>query len=44
MRLSFWSICAVILFAFTGRDDFPVGHVLEIYCAQNTGFDDNKLC
>ena len=44
MRLSFWSICAAILFALTGCDDFPVGHVLEIHCDQDTGFDDDKLC
>jgi hypothetical protein len=44
MRLTFWCICAAILFTLTGCDDFPVGHVLEIHCDVQTGFDDNYLC
>jgi hypothetical protein len=44
MRLSLRCICAAILFTLTGCDDFPVGHVLEIHCDQDTGFDDDKLC
>lgn len=44
MRLTFWCICAAILFALTGCDYFPIDHVLEIKCDVNTGFDDNNLC
>jgi len=44
MRLSLWCICAAILFALTGCDDFPIGHVLEIHCDQDTEFDNDKLC
>jgi hypothetical protein len=44
MRSSLWCICAAILFALTGCDDFPVGHVLVIHCDDDTGFDDNNLC
>jgi hypothetical protein len=44
MRLSFWCICAAILFALPGCDAFPIDHVLEIHCEVNTGFDDDNLC
>jgi hypothetical protein len=43
MRLSLWCICAAILFALPGCD-FPVGHLLEIKCEVDTGFDESKLC
>jgi hypothetical protein len=45
MRLSLWCICAVILLALAGCDDYSnSGNVLEIKCVENTGFDDDKLC
>jgi hypothetical protein len=45
MRLLLWCICTTILFALAGCDDNShSGNVLEIHCAENTGFDNNKLC
>jgi hypothetical protein len=44
MGVAPWCICAAILFALTGCDDFPIDHVLEIHCDQDTGFDNGRLC
>jgi hypothetical protein len=44
MRFSLWFICGAIVFGLAGCDDLPLGHVLEVHCAQDTGLDNDKLC
>jgi hypothetical protein len=44
-NLVFWIIVGIGIWVWwIGRIDFPIDHVLEIKCDQDTGFDDNKLC
>ena len=45
MRLSLWCICAAILLALPGCDDYShIGNVLEIKRVQGTGFNNDHLC